>query len=95
MGCIIRGIDARPITVEIHGLLNRGLVALLRCMKITSAHSLLIVKPGIITDANPCHISVSEPDSIIRLYLPGEESVWKADYKFEIRQDKIYELLTL
>lgn len=75
IGWIINGIDAKPIAVVIHGLRKNGLADLF-CAKRTTAQSLLIVKPGIITDANPCQSKVSTVDKKIRLVLIGESSIY-------------------
>lgn len=58
---MISGIDPKPTPVTIHFLtcsLN-NLLTYLFSANLDTAQSLLIVSPGITTDASPCHSKVS------------------------------------
>lgn len=68
MGCIMKGMDTKPISVEIQGFLKAVLVLFL-CANWTAAQILFMVKPGTIMDANVCHIKVSNVDSRTFLVL--------------------------
>lgn len=70
MGWIIKGMDTRPITVEIH-LFFKATLLVLFCTNCTAAQILLIVKPGMITDANDCHNKVSVMESAVFFVTPG------------------------
>jgi hypothetical protein len=59
MGLTINGIDASPIAVVVHFLIGRLNPLLLLNRKKENLQSLLIVKPGIATEANVCQINVS------------------------------------
>lgn len=59
MGLIINGIAANPIPVTVHFRILGGKAVVFLKTKLDSLHSLLMVNPGIATDANPCHINVS------------------------------------
>jgi hypothetical protein len=71
IGWIIIGIDVRPKIVESHGLWNINLVDLL-CKYLIATHNLFIVNPGIIIDAKPCHIRVSDVEKNICFVLFDE-----------------------
>lgn len=58
----MKGIDIKPISVEIQGFFRTALV-LLFCANWTAAQILLMVKPGTTIDANVCHIRVSDVDN--------------------------------
>ena len=61
MGCMITGMDTRPTPVASHRR-NCWLSTRVACLfsrNLLAAHSLLMVSPGITTDARPCHSNVS------------------------------------
>ena len=76
IGRIISGIDTRPTAVETHRPFKIDLTFLL-CRKRTPAQILLIVKPGTITDAKPCHSRVSDVERNNFFIRSGEKSVCK------------------
>jgi hypothetical protein len=59
IGLIINGMHAKPINVVIHFLVGAGMLDCFFNTKLHRKQVLFIVKPGIITDASPCHINVS------------------------------------
>ena len=59
MGLIMKGIDTRPTAVVVHLRTGEGrLVENLRAFA-EAQHILLIVNPGTITEAKPCHTNES------------------------------------
>lgn len=58
----MKGMDTKPISVEIQGFLKATLVLFL-CANKTPAQILFMVRPGTIIDANDCHIKVSDVDN--------------------------------
>lgn len=67
MGLIITGIIAKPINVVIHVCVCIGIDFANRLrINLDDTHILLIVNPGIITDASPCQIPASTVVSIVR-----------------------------
>ena len=59
IGFIINGMHAKPINVVIHFLVGAGMLDCFFNAKLQRKHVLFIVNPGIITDARPCQINVS------------------------------------
>ena len=62
IGSIMKGMDPRPTAVMTHfrraGLITRAIGWLTRSTRV-SAQMRLMVKPGMATDASPCHSRVS------------------------------------
>ena len=55
IGFMINGMTPRPMAVVVHFLTGPGSLVARSSVKRESLHILLIVNPGMITDANPCH----------------------------------------
>lgn len=75
MGLMIIGIIAKPMNVVIHVWVCTGIdLATLFKINLDDTQILLIVKPGIMTDASPCHIPASSVVSIVRLLRISRET---------------------
>ena len=59
IGLMIKGIENNPIPMTVQDLVVGETYLFLPRSHFAAAHILLIVSPGIITEANPCHRKVS------------------------------------
>lgn len=71
MGVMMKGIVERPIAVVIHFRTGRGHLVLLPIRWSDAAHTRLMVKPGMITEASACHTNVSTTATATRPLFPG------------------------
>jgi len=69
IGLIITGIALSPMTVVTHNCAPRGIVrTYLFSVNLDTAQILLIVKPGITTEARPCQMAASTAVSAAFLF---------------------------
>lgn len=67
----MKGIVERPIAVVIHFRTGSGHLVLLASRYSDAAHTRLIVKPGMMTEASACHTNVSTTAKATRPVFPG------------------------
>ena len=73
IGLMMKGIDPRPIRVTVHFLVMRGIAEVLLNMRLLRKQILLIVYPGMATEAKPCQISVSK--TALKIFVWRTESL--------------------
>ena len=69
MGCIMKGMQPSPTAVTVHLRATGGSLVVFSNTLLLIQHILLIVNPGIATDANPCQTRVSVTISEVFLAL--------------------------
>ncbi|MEQ2177182.1 hypothetical protein GOODEAATRI_001148 [Goodea atripinnis] len=67
----MKGMVERPIAVVVHLRTGRGHLVVLPSRYRDAAHTRLIVKPGMITEARACHTNVSTTATATRVVFPG------------------------
>lgn len=67
----MKGIVERPIAVVVHLRTDRGHLVVLPSRYSDAAHTRLMVKPGMITEARACHTNVSTTATATRVVFPG------------------------
>jgi len=81
MGSIIKGIRAKPVQVTVHFRTFSGKRVVFLRAKLQMAQVRLMVKPGMMTDARPCQITVSTTAHITADRLLLEPSHCFCSYK--------------
>lgn len=68
---MMKGIVERPIAVVVHLRMGRGHFVVLPSRYSDAAHTRLMVKPGMMTEAKACHTNVSTTATATRVVFPG------------------------
>lgn len=71
IGVMMKGIVERPIAVVVHLRMGRGHFVVLPSRYSDAAHTRLMVKPGMMTEAKACHTNVSTTATATRVVFPG------------------------
>lgn len=71
IGVMMKGIVERPSAVVVHLRTGSGHLVVLPSRYSDAAHTRLIVKPGMITEARACHTNVSTTATATRAVFPG------------------------
>lgn len=71
MGVMMKGIVERPIAVVVHFRTGRGHLVVLPSRCRDAAHTRLMVKPGMMTEARACHTKVSTTATATLVVFPG------------------------
>lgn len=71
IGVMMKGMVESPMAVVVHLRTGRGHLVDLPSRYRDAAHTRLIVKPGMITEARACHTNVSTTATATRVVFPG------------------------
>lgn len=71
IGVMMKGMVERPMAVVVHLRTGRGHLVVLPSRCSDAAHTRLMVKPGMITEAKACHTKVSTTATATRVVFPG------------------------
>lgn len=68
---MMKGMVERPMAVVVHLRTGRGHLVVLPSRYSDAAHTRLMVKPGMMTEASACHTNVSTTATATLVVLPG------------------------
>lgn len=71
IGVMMKGMVERPMAVVVHLRTGRGHLVVLPSRCSDAAHTRLMVKPGMMTEARACHTNVSTTATATLVVFPG------------------------
>lgn len=71
IGVMMKGMVERPMAVVVHLRTGRGHLVVLPNRCSDAAHTRLMVKPGMMTEAKACHTNVSTTATATLVVFPG------------------------